>query len=61
MAEVERSLKSLKNGKASGCDNIPPEAWKEGGMVSAKVLNSLLNKVWDEEDIPSGLEGGPTG
>ena len=24
MAEVKRSLKSLKNGKASGCDNIPP-------------------------------------
>ena len=47
MAEVKRSLKSLKNGKASGCDNIPPEAWKEGGMVSAKVLHySLLNKIW---------------
>ena len=35
IAEVKRSLKSLKNGKASGCDNIPPEAWKEGGIVSA--------------------------
>ena len=26
MAEVKRSLKSLKNGKASGCDNIPPRS-----------------------------------
>ena len=51
MAEVKRSLKSLKNGKAPGCDNIPPEAWKEGGMVSAKVLHSPLNKIWNEEDI----------
>ena len=44
-AEVKRSLKSLKNDKAPGCDNIPPEAWKEGGMVSAKVLHAFLNKI----------------
>ena len=31
MVEVTRALKSLKNGKAAGCDNMPPEAWKEGG------------------------------
>ena len=59
MAEVKRSLKSLKNGKASGCDNIPPEAWKEGGMVSAKVLHALLNKIWNEEDIPQDWKVGP--
>ena len=58
MAEVKRSLKSLKNGKASGCDNIPPEAWREGGMVSAKVLHSLLNKIWNEEDIPQDWKVG---
>ena len=52
MVEVTRALKSLKNGKAAGCDNIPPEAWKEGGLVSAKVLHSLLNKIWTAEDIP---------
>ena len=59
MAEVKRSLKSLKNGKASGCDNIPPEAWKEGGMVLAKVLHSLLNKIYNEEDIPQDWKVGP--
>ena len=52
MAEVTSALKSLKNGKAAGCDNIPPEAWKEGGLVSAKVLHSLLNKIWTVEDTP---------
>ena len=55
---VKRSLKSLKKGKASGCDNIPPEAWKEGGMVSANVLNTLLNKMWNEEDIPQDWKVG---
>ena len=52
MVEVTRALKSLKNGKVAGCDNIPPEAWKEGGLVSAKVLHSPLNKIWTVEDIP---------
>ena len=58
MAEIKRSLKSLKNGKAAGCDNIPPEAWKEGGMVSTKVLHSPLNKIWNEEDIPQDWKVG---
>ena len=52
MAEDKKSLKALKKGKAAGCDNIPPEAWKEGALVSAKVLHSLLNKIWNEENIP---------
>ena len=29
-----------------------PEAWKEGGLVSFKVLHSLLNNIYDEEVIP---------
>ena len=58
MAEVKRSLKSLKNGKVSGCDNIPPAAWKLGGMVSAKVLHALLIKIWNEEDIPQDWKVG---
>ena len=58
MAEIKISLKSLKNGKAAGCDNIPSEAWKEGGMVLAKVHNSLLNKICNEEDIPQDWKVG---
>ena len=33
-------------------------AWKEGGMVSAKVLHALLNKIWNEEDIPQDWKVG---
>ena len=58
MAEVKRSLKSLENGKAPGCHSIPPEAWKEGGMVSVKVLHAFLNKIWNEEDIPQDWKVG---
>ena len=46
MVEVKRALKALKNGKAAGCDT-PLEAWKEGGLVSSKVLHSLLKKIWN--------------
>ena len=52
MAEVTRSLKSVMSRKAARCDNIPPDAWKEGGLVLAKVLQSLLIKIWNEKDIP---------
>ena len=52
MAEVTRSLKSVMSRKAAGCDNIAPDAWKEGGFVSGKVLQSLLIKIRNEKDIP---------
>ena len=39
-------------GKARGSDNIPPEACKEGVLVSVKIsLHSLLNQIWNVEDI----------
>ena len=52
MAEVKRALKNM-NGKAAVCDNIPPEAWKE-----AKVLHSLLKKVWIAKEIPQNCNLG---
>ena len=45
MAVVKNALKNMENGKAAGCDNMLQEAWKEGGLVSAKVLHFLLNKI----------------
>ena len=29
--ETKNALKKLKNGKAAVCDNIPPEAIRDGG------------------------------
>ena len=45
-------IKKLKNGKAAGCDNIPPEAIKAGGETSEEALLDLCNKIWREEKIP---------
>ena len=51
-AEIRKTLRSLKNGKATGTDNIPPEALKEGGEVIVHQLHHLLNLIWTTEEIP---------
>ena len=52
-AEIRKSIKKIKNGKAAGVDNIPPEALKIGGEVTVDALHSLLLKIWNIEAIPS--------
>ena len=56
--EIREALKSLKNGKAAGVDNIPAEALKEGGDVIVESLHQLLNLVWTEEEIPNDWKKG---
>ena len=50
--EIKNAIKKLKNGKAAGCDNVPPEAIKAGGDTSEEVLLDFYNRVWAEEKIP---------
>ena len=45
-------MKKLKNGKAAGCDNVPPEAIKVGGDTSEEVLLDFCNRIWNKEKIP---------
>ena len=51
-ALASRGIKKLKNGKAAGGDNIPPEAIKAGGDTLEEVLLNLRNRIWSEEKIP---------
>jgi hypothetical protein len=44
--EVEAAIKSLKNGKAAGADNIPAELIKHGGEAMTDVLTKICNKIW---------------
>ena len=50
--EIKNAIKKLKNGKAAGCDNVPPKAIKAGGDTSEEVLLDFCNRVWTEEKIP---------
>ena len=51
-SQIKNAIKKLKNGKAAGCDNVPPEAIKAGGDTSEEVLLDFCNRVWTEEKIP---------
>ncbi|XP_037775545.1 uncharacterized protein LOC119572509 [Penaeus monodon] len=51
--EVQQALKKMKNGKATGPDGIPIEAWKAMGEEGIGVLWMLMGKVMDEENIPT--------
>ena len=41
--EIRSAFTHLKNAKAPGVDNIPPEALKEGGPHTVEALHRILN------------------
>ena len=55
--EIKNAIKKLKNGKAAGCDNTPPEAIKAGEDMSEEVLLDLCNRIWSEEKMPEWKKG----
>ncbi|XP_037780203.1 uncharacterized protein LOC119576613 [Penaeus monodon] len=48
--EVQQALKKMKNGKATGPDGIPIEAWKAMGEEGIDVIWMLMGKEMDEEN-----------
>lgn len=50
--EVYEALRSMKNGKATGPDNIPVEVWKSLDSDGLDLLLPLFNKVFKEENMP---------
>jgi hypothetical protein len=51
-AEMHEAIRSLKNNKASGTDDLPAEIFKEGGERIAIVLWYLMKGIWEKEEIP---------
>ena len=50
--EVKKALKKMKNGKATGPDEIPVEMWKALGEEGIDLLTDLMQKIWKEERMP---------
>jgi len=47
--EIVNVIKTMKNGKASGTDNIPAEVLKTGPHISADILLPLFQDIWQKE------------
>ncbi len=56
-AEVELAIKTIKNRKARGPDDIPAEVWKLLVHRGDKVLAQLFNKIIDKGATPSACAG----
>ncbi|GFO19395.1 RNA-directed DNA polymerase from mobile element jockey-like [Plakobranchus ocellatus] len=53
--EVEAAIKKMKNGKATGPDNIPVEIIKALNNLGIDLTTKLLNEIYDSGTIPEDL------
>ena len=52
-AEVHVAIKKMKNGKATGPDDIPAEAWKLLGFRGISILTDMFNRIIRENEPPA--------
>ena len=52
LEEIKLALKTLKNNKAAGPDNIPAEVLKADTEITAKSFLPLIHKIWNNEICP---------
>ena len=50
--EITAAIKSLRANKSGGSDGIPPELLKYGGNRVILVLYWILQKAWDDKELP---------
>ena len=50
--ETINAIKSLKNNKSPGPDNLPSELFKEGGNTFHSKLHELVCLIWEREEVP---------
>ncbi len=50
--EVLHAVKTLKNSKAAGPDNIPAEIFEKGGYLCTRTLYLFILEVWSRECAP---------
>ena len=58
LEEIKKVIKLLKNGKAPGIDNIPPDILTAYVDTAAKLLHPLMIQIWQEEKYPNDWNKG---
>ena len=58
IGEIINAIKSLKNNKAAGPDNIPAEVLKADPLYTATIFEPLIRTIWEEESCPSDWKNG---
>lgn len=51
--ETIATIKSLKNNKAPGNDNLPVEIFQANPIIAAYILYPLFWKIWKNSMIPT--------
>ena len=54
--EVRKAIQQLSKGKAPGADAIPAEIYKEGGPVLTDKLLTLIQLIWEKEQLPQDFK-----
>ena len=58
LEEVRKAMKSMKNSKAPGEDNLTAELFKSGGECLERKMTRLVQKIWRNERIPQSWSVG---
>jgi len=56
--EIKEAMKRIKEGKATGGEGIPGEAWKYGGVEVEEWIWNLCNDIWKGKGWPEGWKEG---
>lgn len=56
--EIKSAIKSLKNNKAAGPDDITAEVLKADVNLFAEILHPLIYKIWTKETFPDDWKNG---
>lgn len=50
--EINEAIKSLRNNKAPGINNLTGELFKAGSQEVQQQMGNILSRIWDTEQIP---------